>query len=269
MTKAEWYTGVVDFSQLTSDIAHTVTLTLSGPGQVAVGSRGGFRTAPPAGAAAEPFVVALCSCNARKANQAIEPFFHFARRADELGSRFTLHLGDNIYYDKDPNKRKAPTLKRYVDKYNSTWGEDPSARQVLKETPNFMIMDDHDIINNFGNGKGKWGYPESQFAKHGLRAFDLFQASHNPNSVHASSYYYEFSWGNVQFFALDVRTERDRANQLMISQRQENALLSWLRQHRDDMKLVLTGVPYLVGASFDKEDKWNGDDFRDQRPFHI
>lgn len=51
----------------------------------------------------------------------------------------------------------------------------------------------------------------------------------------------------------------------MIGQGQEDDFLNWLRQHRDAMKFVLTGVPYLVGASFDKGDKWNDDDFRVQR----
>lgn len=174
LTGADSHTGVVDFSNLTADLAHTVALTLSGQAG-SVGARGGFRTAPPPDGSGQVFNFALCSCNARKSDKEIEPFFHLARRAQERRTRFTLHLGDNIYYDKKPNKRKAPTLKRYIDKYNSTWGEDPNARRVLKEGPNFMIMDDHDIVNNFGSGRRKWGFPESQFRRHGIRALISFR----------------------------------------------------------------------------------------------
>lgn len=266
------FTGIVTFGNLRPDTRHTCTLKLS-PGEDSQDAspayaRGGFRTAPEASAEGEPFAFLLCSCNKRK--QAMlekrSPFFHVERRRQFVDARFTIHAGDNIYYDGfAPNKRAAPSFERYAKTYEGTWGADNDAKQVLTEAANYMVMDDHDIYNNFNSKETLWGYPRERFLGPGYRAYDLFQHSHNPHTYGQDKRYYAFDWGAASFFAMDVRTERDLAKGQMISTNQMNAFKKWATENEGRVRFVISAVPILVGARFDNEDKWSGKTFTNQR----
>lgn len=265
------FTGVVDFEDLAPDTGHTCLLLLQGsPGTHDKASRGGFRTFPKANTTPRDFTFGLVSCNARTLKTRRDYFEHFWKRA-RGEARFVIHAGDNIYYDKKPNEGQTPTLQRYADTYNRVWGKpskpkkdiNRSIRSILSETANYMILDDHDITNNFSPTDDDL----APFAVPGRKAYELFQHAHNPDSA-PGSLYYDFAYGDVRFFVMDVRFERDAPEGLMISQAQERAFLAWAEAHADALKFVVTPVPILgqtVPVIGDQEDKWCGKRFRTQR----
>ena len=75
------------------------------------------------------------------------------------------------------------------------------------------------------------------------------------------TYWYTFSHGSIQFFAMDTRFERHQLSgrKGMISTQQEEALKDWLSEHRDAMKFIITAVPFLQHVHLGKSDKWCGD----------
>lgn len=265
------FTGILDFEGLLPDTGHTCLLQLASDGaEPHQNARGGFCTFPQAGQTPGEFVFGLVSCHERTPDTEKDYFKHVWERARGQ-ARFMIHAGDNIYYDKKPNEGKKPTLARYARTYNRTWGKPPrpardinrSIRTILSETANYMILDDHDITNNFTPTNPKL----RPYFEPGRAAYELFQHAHNPDTP-SGRFYYSFAYGDVQFFVMDVRLERNEEDKQMISLAQERAFLRWARRHASAIKFVVTPVPILgqtVAVLGDKQDKWCGKRFRDQR----
>jgi PhoD-like phosphatase len=123
-----------------------------------------------------------------------------------------LLIGDQIYED----YIWANWDQRYRSQYRQYWAYRPM-RQVLRRTPTYMIFDDHEVKDDWGTN-----FPRTQKDRDreraALRAYEIFQHSHNPMGLEGGSsaerppgervYHYHFRRGPFAFFMMDVRSNR-------------------------------------------------------------
>lgn len=193
---------------------------------------------------------------------------------------FILMTGDQVYADhffgalrfNKPPKSKSGYYKKYLKSFKKK-----NFSKVLSRVATYMILDDHEVQNNFGIGKFKdIRNDEYDMAslKWGLRAYQSFQSNVSPvikSAEHLTNdtygelgyegvpYYYEFYHSDCAFFVMDVRCEREGAN--MISAQQRDKLFDFLRENRNKIRFVVSPVPFFPdtkGVKGAPEDKWAG-----------
>jgi phosphodiesterase/alkaline phosphatase D-like protein len=175
---------------------------------------------------------------------------------------FMIHCGDQIYADLPGVE--FPDLRYYQEKHRETWDIKPIA-QMLASIPNYMMLDDHEIFDGFANDVDWYWRPSQPIRNAALEAYRQYQHSHNPQIYPSPALYYRFEYAGVQFFALDVRSERWKVKDpQMISPVQMAEFMRWLGKHADEPKFVITSIPF-IGEVRDRDDKWCGDQFRVQR----
>ena len=192
---------------------------------------------------------------------------------------FMIHCGDQIYYDVDfpAPSEQVPDYRR---NYHQSWLKDEHASRVLRSFPQYMTLDDHEIVDNYGTD------PVEAKAEHALKgaalqAYDEYVASRQPPASETSdSLYYQFAHGKTGFFVLDTRTERSAKDKRMIGQEQLEALEAWLNGTAYDLRFVVSSVPFVaqlrppgldrndVRRGDQRADKWCGDAWNAQRD-HI
>lgn len=187
--------------------------------------------------------------------------------AEHLDADFMIHCGDQVYADLPGEP--TPTMRSFQDEYKRAWEFRPAAR-VLAGLPHYMILDDHEIVNDFANDKPYplelWGHPTLQQVRDfGLEAYRQYQHCRNPQTALPPGLYYSFGFAGAVFFALDCRSERwSRRDTQMIGAQQMAAFKHWLSTHAAEPKFVVTSVPF-VGEVRDADDKWCGEAYRAQR----
>jgi phosphodiesterase/alkaline phosphatase D-like protein len=145
-----------------------------------------------------------------------------------------------------------------------------------------MILDDHEIIDGFGNNARE---DEQRFLGPALDAYDEYVSSRQPQpppadplEPHARHKGYSFEYGDAGFFVLDTRTKRSVDKGLLIQREQEEELLRWIEgkpPYRDyALRFVVSSVPFVAETRppsgddrnpYSKQDKWSGDPWRGQR----
>ncbi|CAG8866450.1 alkaline phosphatase D family protein [Pseudomonas fluorescens] len=267
--ESEFFTAVHEFTALAADTDYTVKVSFGKKRQDPADARvreayteGRFKTFPKTNN--QPFTFLLGSCNLHSLGILERPdqsWTTISRVAAKNQARFMIHAGDQIYAD-IPLKPEA-SLEHYRDKYLDAWDDCIPAKKVLTELPHYMILDDHEIINNYENGHGGVG---STLPRIALKAYWEFQHSHNPVTLGTpDQYYYAFSYGNVQFFALDTRTSRISGLQQMIDDKQLKSLLAWMSQYKNNTKFIVTSVPFVGAVKNPEQDKWCDPAFQAQR----
>lgn len=260
------YTAVLDFGGLQADTRYHL---LSG------GESGSFRTFPAPGRNS-PFQFLLNSCNFQGWGP-IRSHSRACRRRVELARdcRFAIHAGDQIYADQP---WPSLTLEDYRQAYRRVW-EQPDTAALLAGGANYMVADDHEVLDGFSwdgsftlyqrlvmalRGSFRPG-PQLYYetASNGLQAFDEFQSSHGPRT-YAPARYFSFNYGVHQFFALDLRFERQLRQGRMISEAQRETLFAWMLENREKPKFVVTSTPFVVEKKKASE-KWCGPEFHRQR----
>lgn len=274
LLEKDFYTGVVEVTELKPETRYQCEvdyLASKNSDTSAVHESGSFSTAPTESSEGE-LVFMFGSCNLHGTGIYMNPDRPY-RRLVELTDRFKpafmLHCGDQIYYD-IPNIWKHPNVNEYRKKYLDAWEDCAPAKKLLANIPNYMILDDHEMVDNFSNetnGKNNLSSAE-EIRRESLKAYEEFQHSHNPNSYGNGKYFYNFNWGSYQFFVLDGRTERwvsnDDDGSFMITGSQMQAFKSWLLEHKSAVKFVVCAVPFVAEVTV-SDDKWSGAPFRKQR----
>ncbi|WAJ39813.1 alkaline phosphatase D family protein [Pseudomonas sp. GOM7] len=267
--ESEFFTAVHEFTGLTADTEYKVKVsfgkTLKDPAEARIRdayTEGRFKTFPTT--ASQPFTFLIGSCNLHSLGILERPdqsWLSISRIAAKTQARFMLHAGDQIYAD-IPFKPEA-SLEHYRDKYLDAWDDCIPARKVLTELPHYMILDDHEIINNYAHGSDELG---STLPRIALKVYWEFQHSHNPTTLGAADqYYYSFNYGDVQFFVLDTRTSRVSSLGQMIDDKQLKSLLAWMTQYSNNTKFIVTSVPFVGAVKNPKQDKWCDPAFKAQR----
>ena len=202
---------------------------------------------------------------------------------------FFLHAGDQIYYD-FPSPDRAPSRQEYRLAYREAWFEDTSLRHVLRHWSHYMTLDDHEIADQFAtdfivpNKK----HQAAKYLGEARVAYDEYAHALIRGGAAAEStredgpYWYTFDKGNTHYFVLDTRTSRrNDGAAAIIDSEQMLRLLNWLSVHRNDLKFVVTSVPFVAQVNepasnrkndwFKKEkrnsehDKWSAARFQEQR----
>lgn len=214
-----------------------------------------FRTYPASGAVQNSLAFLLGSCRypglmwkIKEADQIFAPMVeHLVPAKDQPAARFTLMVGDQIYAD--TLNRFVPigladTYEEFQERYQTAFGS-RNMKQLLKTAPTYMILDDHEIEDNWTQDRIK------KDAKHRLfnlaiGAYMSYQWSHGPRDFDRHLYY-RFECGGYPFFALDTRTQRFKDNEGLADNHmlgrpaidpahpgQLRAFLDWLGQQQRD-----------------------------------
>lgn len=201
------------------------------------------------------FAIGSCQYPAGMLDQ--EPAFaSYARLAALLdkGERgatpeFLLLMGDQIYSDATAGLFDPTSLDdRYVRPYEKLFGN-THVKSVLRRLPAFMMLDDHEIADNYERDADP-GRPEPSLDA-GRRAYFKYQRTLLPSADPTT--WYEFVAGELPFFVADTRSERTARSPSSVAQahimgrRQWIDLRRWLlRQHRSQP----AGKPkFIVTAS--------------------
>ncbi|WP_188816301.1 alkaline phosphatase D family protein, partial [Hymenobacter cavernae] len=192
--------------------------------------------------------------------------------AQKEGVDALLMMGDQIYADDLSFFQPDKTMAQFLGRYQEAFGQ-PYLRQLMQQVPTYMILDDHEIEDN-------WPQKATQrdrillYSK-AIHAYQIYQVSHSPVfALDAQGYitgtpdrfWYSFRDGCVDCFVMDVRTERvwheDPSKRSLITRVQMEALQQWLVQDAaaGRIKLIVTSVPVFpdLQASEEQSDKWGG-----------
>ena len=175
-----------------------------------------FRTNPPAGACAEGLAFLVGSCRypgllwKRKESDQI-----FGPMTEELQierggqrPRLTLMVGDQIYADTFNVMIPvglADTHAEFNDRYQRAFGS-LNMRRLLRSAPNYMILDDHEIEDNWCQSRIRSPNKKLLFNL-AIGAYLSYQWSHGPRT-YGLRLYYDFEAAGYPFFVLDTRTQR-------------------------------------------------------------
>jgi phosphodiesterase/alkaline phosphatase D-like protein len=245
---SDGFAGVAPVRKLSPDTLYYYHLSLSDrlpvPGEYPC-----FRTAPTPGKRIS-FNFAFGSCFMPENRQAgqIMSIVEERRVLDDL--RFILLLGDQIYaddYRRNFLGRVAVSIDDYRFIYAHNWSH-PGFRLLLQNLPAFMILDDHEVDNDWRwldrertryyipwwdriSRVARGCHPEEismhlQKVRNALQAYWEHQAMHAPSFEipfeqtpegqyslkpgDTGAFAYTFSFGAAAFFVLDTRTMRFR-----------------------------------------------------------
>lgn len=237
-----------------------------------------FRTRSSKHALTRAYVVGSCRYLCMTAGIAVAPqlgdrifasITHLAKQAAPPISAM-LMTGDQIYVD-DLN-RIAPDreYKEILSKYRAAFSQ-INISQLMAGTPTYMILDDHEIEDNWPVNKSK---NDDYLYKNAIAAYELYQASHSP--AHAllpngqisrtlEQYWYQFADGDIEWFVTDSRTRRNLSTEdrRILDEEQENALRKWLIHSPARVKFVVTSVMFYPDRKYLGDDAWKA--FPEQR----
>ncbi|WP_131107373.1 alkaline phosphatase D family protein [Pseudomonas sp. Sample_10] len=181
-----------------------------------------------------------------------------------------LMTGDQVYVDDlnfiAPDREYTEILAKYRSAFSQ-----PNIAKLMSGIPTYMILDDHEIEDNWPANKNS---NDEYLYKNAMAAYELYQASHSPagefNTQDQPShsprrYWYQFANGDIEWFVTDSRTRRNlTANDRRILDReQEQALCDWLIHSPARVKFVVTSVMFYPDRKRLGDDAWKA--FPEQR----
>lgn len=186
---------------------------------------------------------------------------------------FMIHCGDQIYFDVDYPERRGEK-DDYRRNYRQAWFKDAKARELLRNIPHYMILDDHEVWDGFD---GDEDCKAERFRESALAVYDEYVSARQPQSPDRR--YYSFEHGDTGFFVLDTRTERwaEDGKGEMISEAQMQELERWLSSKDHALKFIVSSVPFVAQLrppgldasgerlSDEQTDKWSGQPWKTQR----
>ena len=121
-------------------------------------------------------------------------------------AQFVLMVGDQIYADKFNRYIPiglADTFEEFQERYLTAFGS-PNMRRLLRLLPNYMILDDHEIEDNWSQDRL---HDNRGLFNLAIEAYRSYQWSHGPR-IYGEKLFYQFDCNGYPFFVLDVRTQR-------------------------------------------------------------
>ncbi len=143
-------------------------------------------------------------------------------------AQFTLMVGDQIYADmfnRHVPIGLADTYEEFQERYHTAFGS-RNMRDFLCRVPTYMILDDHEIEDNWTQDRLHRSHKSRQLFNLAIGAYMSYQWSHGPrfadSYVHglpdgesphlrrmeALHLYYDFAAAGYPFFVIDTRTQR-------------------------------------------------------------
>ena len=183
----------------------------------------------------------------------------------------TLMTGDQIYVDDMNLFAPDREYKDILSKYRAAFSQ-PNIKRLMSSTSTYMILDDHEIEDNWPANASK---SDSALYRNAMAAYELYQASHSPvhplttngqiNRAVLEHYWYQFSDGDIEWFVTDSRTRRNLSpdDRRILDEAQEHALLEWLINSPARVKFVVTSVMFYPDRKRLGDDAWKA--FPEQR----
>ncbi|MFL6075549.1 MAG: alkaline phosphatase D family protein [Mycobacteriales bacterium] len=255
-----------------ADVDYTATVPITGltPGtaydmRVAVGCRvdhlqlGNFQTMPDTSGSTLSWVYGADTMQFDGLNGSTEwqqPLKNFAA-ADAVNPQFMIQDGDQMY--SDAYSTKPTVTSDYFHPYQEVFGEQ-NERAFMRHHDNYMMWDDHEIINNWDSG-------QTGLYLQARPAYQIYQGSHNPAPYRPGVLYYSFRAGPADFFMMDGRSYRsdsaaaDNGSKTMLGAQQLADLESWLKNSTAPWKFLITADPFAnmtCDLSTPNHDSWCG-----------
>ena len=121
-------------------------------------------------------------------------------------ARFSLMVGDQIYADmfnRHIPLGVADTREEFLERYEEAFGS-KNMRALLRQAPSYMILDDHEIEDNWSQDRL---HEKRSLFNVAIRAYMGHQWSHGPRTF-GQRLFYNFECAGFPFFVLDERTRR-------------------------------------------------------------
>lgn len=122
--------------------------------------------------------------------------------------RMVLMVGDQIYADmlsRHVPIGLADTFEEFQERYHSAFGSQ-NMRRLLRQMPTYMILDDHEIEDNWTQDRIRCVQSRRVFNL-AIDAYRSYQWIHGPTSF-GKRLFYQFACSGYPFFVLDTRTQR-------------------------------------------------------------
>lgn len=182
----------------------------------------------------------------------------------------TLMTGDQIYVDDLNIIAPDRELEDILCKYRTAFSQ-PNISRLMSGIPTYMILDDHEIEDNWPANKSA---TDDYLYNNAVAAYELYQASHSPAhellangqvSRALQQYWYQFADGDIEWFVTDSRTRRNVSgdDRRILDEEQEHALLEWLINSPARVKFVVTSVMFYPDRKLGGDDAWQA--FPEQR----
>jgi alkaline phosphatase D len=271
------YAGVAPATGLQPGSLYYYALTLApqppvpGSGPFGKPAYPSFTTAPSPGEPV-PFTFAFGSCFRPTGDNDGRIFPVIEKHISSDSLRFILLIGDQVYsddYETNHLGKVAQTLDEYRAVYQHVWSQTP-LRRLLLNLPAFMILDDHEVEDDWCwiDGDRRVAYipwwdrlirrikgrpleegtlPLSR-VQNALQAYWEHQGMHAPPQLltpqrtrlgqyalqfhDPGSLAYTFEYGGAAFFVMDTRSMRvrGRKGRTMLGEGQWEALDAWLKR---------------------------------------
>ena len=145
----------------------------------------------------------------RESDQIFGPMLGHAR-SSKFGDpvRFVMMMGDQIYADLFNRMvpiGRADTFEEFQQRYHAAFGS-MSMRRLMQKLSTYMILDDHEIEDNWTQDRIRRAPGRSLFLQ-AIGAYMSYQWSHGPRT-YDGRLYYRFECNGYPFFVLDTRTQR-------------------------------------------------------------
>ncbi len=214
---------------------------------------------------------------------------HFRQALGDAHAAFVLGVGDQVYTDGDNDVSIWRWLRKvkddvyslgnaeqirvmaswYRDIYRGYWGH-PDLQSVLRNLPNYMIWDDHEIMDGWGSytedelsdqldtwwqweNKPKNLHLAKQMFVAAQQTYLEYEHSHNPPTP-TGQFDYSFRWASIGAYVLDLRGKRDfeRAQDPVLGAQQWQRFQEWLAGPALEAEtvLIVSSVPVLHYSNF-------------------
>ncbi|WP_219093499.1 alkaline phosphatase D family protein [Pseudomonas sp. UMAB-40] len=181
-----------------------------------------------------------------------------------------LMTGDQIYVDDLNVIAPDREYKEILSKYRAAFSQ-PNIARLMSNTSTYMILDDHEIEDNWPTNESK---ADAYLYKNAMAAYEIYQASHSPAhdllangqvSRKLEQYGYQFAQGDIEWFVTDSRTRRNLSadDRRILDDEQEQALCKWLIHSPARVKFVVTSVMFYPDRKLNGDDAWKA--FPEQR----
>ncbi|UVL84466.1 alkaline phosphatase D family protein [Pseudomonas sp. B21-028] len=174
-----------------------------------------------------------------------------------------LMTGDQVYLDDLNIVAPDRTYKDILFKYRTVFSQ-PHISRLMSTVPTYMILDDHEIEDNWPASKQ---VDDDILYANAMSAYELYQASHGPAHELSSDgllsrslphYWYQFAHGDIEWFVTDSRTRRNVSmeDRRILDVEQEQSLLEWLVNSTARVKFIVTSVMFYPDRALDDGDAW-------------
>lgn len=200
-------------------------------------------------------------------------------------ARFMLFGGDQIYSDEVPaisvrtdlvqDPDNPPPLDEVIDAYRRIYRgyyAHHGYRTLREQLPTLSIWDDHDIFDNWGSRLHETALDKQMF-RAATHTYLEYQHLRNPGtSTSPPPFHFSFQYGDIGFFVLDVRGERDYVHNCILGKEQWDALDAFLESSQaQSIKtlFIVSTIPVAhtarwMGLAFSNRDWRVADAVRDR-----